>query len=162
MHGPAPSNFSAPRYTKPILLVDSVAHTFPAWKRAIWRRSRDKAVERWQVAVPLWLEEDPWPEDWYPDLSDQYIPSAIHLLRGKKEGTIWFDVCYYNGSSDSSVVVTTPLGSYWRRGEWRSWAGIIGHELGHGLGLAHGGGGIMSGAWRPNFHDLSSIQAYYL
>jgi hypothetical protein len=49
---------------------------------------------------------------------------------------------------------------------WRAYlfyplVGVICHEVGHCLGLAHGGGGVMAGGWKPSDHDLESVRSWY-
>jgi len=165
MHGPAPGNYSAPHYPQPIQVVDSLAYTWGPLKRAIWRKIRDRAIALWeQSGVDLYVVEDLNPDDWNGDLSSQYFPGTIHMLRGTKGETQWMDFASYNESSDSAIVVNTSTPRWWK--DYVPWfkaaSGVVCHELGHGLGLAHGGGGVMSGGWVPNAHDLQSVRDYYL
>ena len=43
----------------------------------------------------------------------------------------------------------------------RWWRHLVCHEIGHALGFAHGGTGVMAGAWRPNAEEIAALEAYY-
>jgi hypothetical protein len=101
-----------------------------------------------------------YPEFDGANLEEMILPGRIRLVRNYT-GTTYADFAWWSSTKQGSFACYTPEAIWWKQYYRPALAGIIGHEIGHCLGLAHGGGGIMSGNWRPNEHDLESVSAYY-
>jgi hypothetical protein len=150
-----------PTYTTPILVVDTAVGTFDQpWKRAAWKRIRDRALAAWGVPMHV-IQRDPRT---YPPFDGTHgeavaIPGAIRIgfdTSGNRQsyGGWWGDV-------GGGIAVVTPWKRWWE--PWAGWWGAVGHEVGHALGLGHptGGPGIMAGAWTPSGEELTAVQSYY-
>lgn len=117
------------------------------------------ALARWeQAGLKFVVEEGPGehftdPTGWAPA-----IPKAIRLIRDATDRT---DFAIYNAQIDGSLAAFTLDRFFFDKvnGPWA--AGAITHELGHCLGLDHGGGGVMEGNFKPDVHDIESVRDYY-
>lgn len=177
MHGPG--TIYHPVYpVRPIVVRDGVAASLGPFRKRRWRKNRNQGLALWEQAgikfsvievAPITfvgLGEPDWPiagsESYAPIQSgtialgrSTYTPPAPKYWQTAwasvtDAGVAWFHLERIR-SSEKMGAITNAL--------YR----VICHEVGHCLGLAHGGKGIMGGgAMEPDAHDLDSVRRYYL
>jgi hypothetical protein len=173
--GPDNPDVDAPTYTTvpTIRVVDGA----PPWKlhpekKAFWREARDRALSLWSLSgLRFPVVEARLPKG-YPFVLDSigldlyklpegvngmgdYVPpptlnqdvyGAGYAVFGKRR----FGALYALHQTDLNHTYAH-----------RYLAHLICHEVGHALGFAHGGTGVMAGAWRPNVEELAALRDYY-
>jgi len=184
MHGPGdlntqtyPTNLDwAPSWPggRIVEVVDTLALTLRPLRRAVWRKARDKALRLWEPAGMIFRLSE-------RDASAWEFPGFTGLKVGESEscllpGKLRIARSTYNAPADTyypiswawwtaerqgACVFFKPNKHFWQGYWFGQLVANVCHELGHCLGLSHGGGGVMSGALRPNEHDLDSVRRYY-
>lgn len=161
MHGPCgPELHWCPYYDLPIRLIDDVVATVSPLRRPKWRRKRDEGLAMWGPAFVLFdVEEGPGVAAADESLYGFIVPNAIRLVRNKLPiGAPRYRGNFAMFTGGGGVACITPKAATHPIYEWQR---VIAHEVGHCLGLEHGGNGIMLGGLVPNDHDLESVRRYY-
>jgi hypothetical protein len=179
MHGPG--TIYSPSYPDipTIHVIDRVAASLKGWKRRKWRRQRDKGLALWEqtgLRLPVQeglpalftgIGEPNWPTTSSEGVAP-VVPGTITLGRSvytppapKYWQTAW--ASHWEGGSIAWFHLERLRASEKLGAEINAWYRVVCHEVGHCLGLAHGGNGVMGGpAMEPNGHDLDSVWGYYL
>lgn len=183
MHGPGPRTATnalgwEPIYPSPMPIIDDVCKTLPGGRRS-WRIARNRALALWEQAglaftvtegtgVP-YTGEQPW---LVGAAAAPYItPGSIRLLpyglAGKPSFGFYQDIwaegqIAYHGAIAVYAAEIILVPEWLKRYKRRDLIGMIGHEVGHCLGLWHRDRYIMGGGNIPDEHDLISLRDYYL
>lgn len=181
MHGPGTYEPSYPDVPT-IRVEDGVVGSLRFRKGRRWRKHRDRALALWEQAglrfdvmeiEPLTFvglgEPDHTPGGGVSsEVVEKCVAGRITLVRSKytPPAPKWWPTAwaYWNRSVNGTASFfhlerlkrSEKLGA-----PTYAWDRTICHEVGHNLGLDHGGRGIMSGGMVPNAHDLDSVRAYY-
>ena len=166
MHGPGPQTSTnplgwSPKYSLPIRIRDDALNVLPKGRRA-WKWGREHALANWEASgIHFNVTTGPGAKyyaglPWQGGAVTPYlIPGTIRLLLDAQTGRPDF-AWYANGSGLVVLSPASAIESYYQR---RSVMGTLGHEIGHTLGLWHrADSGIMSGALRPDAHDIESVR----
>ena len=177
MHGPG--TIFSPRWpTFPeVPVVDGIAASLGLRRRARWRKSRDAGLAMW-LPAGLTFEVVEGPATTFVGIGEPDWPTSS----GEQDGFVRPGRIALVRST-----YTPPLPKYWQTA-WGFWSGFleggaaffhlerlkwitahggftlkrtVAHEVGHCIGLAHGGTGIMSGGLVPDDHDLDSVRQWY-
>jgi hypothetical protein len=159
-----------------ITIIDTLATTLRPARRAVWREYRDRAIEAWNVsdAINLTIAESPEDAYGYPteDMMSALVPGVIRIARARTD-CVYETVCLWQGvtlAPTDETQHTTGAVIYIRIERWyftryvsdrNHIRMLVGHEVGHALGLDHGGNGIMAGRTRPSEGDYAAIAALY-
>lgn len=168
-YGPGLSYYS-PTFERPINVQDGVAATLRARRLKKWRNARAMALSLWEEAgisftveevgglVVTGIGEPDWPGS-SSEMTQHSVPGRITLVRSvytPDPPKFWPHAWSYAYASYYNVPrILRQTDPFYDLGR------TICHEVGHNLGLAHGGNGIMSGGIVPNQHDLDSVKEYY-
>jgi hypothetical protein len=152
----------------PISVIDNIIGTIQrgGGRRRMYRQARTKALNGWSTGgmsfdvsrgSGAWDDSSATP--WIGSAND--LPSgSISLFRGPANEGGW------NETTGGGYGVVKP-----KKGWWDPYyskhqlGGLLGHELGHSLGMGHGGAGIMqhqnTRAYVPDATDLAQYNQYY-
>lgn len=161
-YGPCgPALHFCPQYDLPIPLTDDVAATLSARRRRKWREARTEGLGLWGAAgVHFLVEEGPGASAADESLYAFVVPGTIHLVRNRLPmGAPRYRSNFATYTGGGGVACLTPKRP---TADIYQWYRVICHEVGHCLGLEHGGNGIMLGGLVPNEHDLDAVRGYYL
>lgn len=156
--------WSSPTYSLPIRVVDTVTLTLPygSGERRIYRDERNQALDLW--GIPFYVDEEPESVLVHvfdgSAIEDMILPDAILLVRNRTGA--YQDVGGWVPEAGGGIAVVSPTAEWWEGYFFRCAQGAIGHEIGHALGFAHGGTGIMVGRNQPNAEDVALAQGFYL
>jgi hypothetical protein len=143
-----------PAYELPIRVVDQIGPTLRFLVKRRWYTARAAAFEEWgQSGVPFVIQEG-MPGTWPPT---NLATEAINIIPGPNSSGGYIQANpLFPGSPCGYAQCLIVKGLTLRRIRY-----ILAHEAGHALGFAHGGTGVMAGAWRPNDEEIAALEAYY-
>ena len=160
-----------------MIVLDTVAMSLRPRRAAKWREARKaglakwapanitfKVIERTPVGYPR-LEGSRLSEPGY--LDTMIVPDYLRLMRASPnaghEAFAWW-VWPSSGGGVGAASFFQVSAKFWLRSAGYK-AYIIGHEVGHCLGLGHRDASeksrsIMAGFFNPDEHDLDSVRAW--
>jgi hypothetical protein len=158
---------TAPTYTLPIRVVDTLIGTLRPERRPFWRVAREQALAAWTtdcVTFELRIGSEAEYGTWDDSVGDVGFaplvePNTIVLFRNRSSDSLTMG--WYSEPDGGGFAVYAPWKPWWKDYFRNDLAGTIGHEIGHALGFWHGGTGIMAGANRPNAVELGALTSYY-
>jgi hypothetical protein len=176
MHGPGWPAWE-PTWTFPIAVLDTVAMSLRPRRAEKWRKARTSGLAMWLPSGVSFKVIERTPHG-YPQLEARmsepgYIDTMLvadhlRIMRAypgaTHDGFAWWVWPPKPNGAAAFIVVSQR---FWLRTAAKR-AQLIGHEVGHCLGLEHrpaGWGtisaGIMGTGVRPDEHDLDSLRDYY-